>query len=239
MPTRKKRKKSSFQPSTSLNGYATPSKDQFLFKILIIGDVGTGKSSIVQRYAHNLFTQHYKATVGVDFATRTLLLSDGTTLRLQLWDISGQDRFSNMTRVYYKDAHGAIVVFDCTRQNTYDGALRWKTDLDSKITLATEKPLPSILVANKADLDNKITDEKLEEYREKGGFLNVLKTSAKANYGIEDSFDLLVEQILEIKKNGQYVAPYSQNDQTIKKLHHTPERRRRRRFGLKWRSCCN
>lgn len=54
-----------------------------------------------------------------------------------------------MTRVYYKDAHGALIVFDCTRQNTYDGALRWKTDLDSKITLATEKPLPSILVANK------------------------------------------------------------------------------------------
>lgn len=54
-----------------------------------------------------------------------------------------------MTRVYYKDAHGALVVFDCTRQNTYDGALRWKTDLDSKITLADEKPLPAVLVANK------------------------------------------------------------------------------------------
>ncbi|VDN94937.1 unnamed protein product [Brugia pahangi] len=230
--------KSSFQPSTSSNGYVGSSKDQFLFKILIIGDVGTGKSSIVQRYAHNLFTQHYKATVGVDFATRTLIWSDEATLRLQLWDISGQDRFSNMTRVYYKDAHGAIVVFDCTRQNTYDGALRWKSDLDSKITLATGKPLPCILVANKADLDNKITSGKLEEYREKGGFLNALKTSAKSNYGIEDAFGLLTEQILEIKKSGQYAVPYSQDDQTIKRLHYTPERKRRK-FGLRWRSCCN
>ncbi|CAG9534918.1 unnamed protein product [Cercopithifilaria johnstoni] len=226
------------QPSTSSNGYTISPRDQFLFKILIIGDVGTGKSSIVQRYAHNLFTQHYKATVGVDFATRNLLWNDDTTLRLQLWDISGQDRFSNMTRVYYKDAHGALVVFDCTRQNTYDGALRWKTDLDSKITLASEKPLPSVLVANKADLDNKITDEMLEEYREKGGFLNALKTSAKANYGIENTFGLLVEQILEIKKNGQYVVPYSQEDYTVKKLHHASERRTRK-FASKWRSCCN
>uniref|UniRef100_A0A0R3RPE8 Ras-related protein Rab n=1 Tax=Elaeophora elaphi TaxID=1147741 RepID=A0A0R3RPE8_9BILA len=234
----KGKKKSCFQPSTSSNGYAISAKDQFLFKILIIGDVGTGKSSIVQRYAHNLFTQHYKATVGVDFATRNLLWDDELTLRLQLWDISGQDRFSNMTRVYYKDAHGALVVFDCTRQNTYDGALRWKTDLDSKITLANEKPLPSILVANKADLDNKITHEKLEEYREKGGFLNALKTSAKANYGIEDAFGLLAEQILEIRKNGQYVAPYSQDDQTVKKLYHASERRARK-FDLKWRSCCH
>ncbi|VDM91536.1 unnamed protein product [Onchocerca ochengi] len=228
----------SSQPSTSSNGYVTSSNDQFLFKILIIGDVGTGKSSIVQRYAHNLFTQHYKATVGVDFATRTLLWGDGITLRLQLWDISGQDRFSNMTRVYYKDAHGALIVFDCTRQNTYDGALRWKTDLDSKITLATEKPLPSILVANKADLDNKITDEKLEEYRQKGDFLNVLKTSAKANYGIEDAFGLLAKKILEIKKNGQYAIPYSQEDQTIKKLQYTPERKARRKCSLKLPSCC-
>ncbi|VBB32541.1 unnamed protein product [Acanthocheilonema viteae] len=77
-------------PSTSSsNGYAVYPKDQFLFKILIIGDVGTGKSSIVQRYAHNLFTQHYKATVGVDFATKNLSWNDDITLRLQLWDISG------------------------------------------------------------------------------------------------------------------------------------------------------
>ncbi|OZC12382.1 Ras family protein [Onchocerca flexuosa] len=230
--------KSSFQPSTSSNGYVTSPNDQFLFKILIIGDVGTGKSSIVQRYAHNLFTQHYKATVGVDFATRTLLWNDGITLRLQLWDISGQDRFSNMTRVYYKDAHGALIVFDCTRQNTYDGALRWKTDLDSKITLATEKPLPSILVANKADLDNKITNEKLEEYRQKGDFFDVLKTSAKANYGIEDAFGLLAKKILEIKKSGQYVIPYSQDDQTIKKLQYTPVPKTRRKCGFKMSSCC-
>ncbi|VDK84672.1 unnamed protein product, partial [Litomosoides sigmodontis] len=226
-------------PSTSLNECAISPKEQILFKILIIGDVGTGKSSIVQRYAHNLFTQHYKATVGVDFATRNLLWDDETIVRLQLWDISGQDRFSNMTRVYYKDAHGAIIVFDCTRQNTYDGALRWKSDLDNKITLANEKPLPSILVANKADLDNKITDEKLEEYREKGAFLNALKTSAKANYGIENAFGLLAEQIIQIRKNGQYVMPYSQDDQTVKKLNHGSERRTRRKFDLKWSSCCN
>ncbi|VBB32542.1 unnamed protein product [Acanthocheilonema viteae] len=144
-----------------------------------------------------------------------------------------------MTRVYYKDAHGALVVFDCTRQNTYDGALRWKTDLDSKITLANEKPLPCILLANKADLDNKVTDDKLEEYREKGGFLNALKTSAKANYGIENAFGLLAEQILEIRKSGQYIMPYSQDDQAVKKLYNVSERRTRKKFDLKWRSCCN
>ncbi|VDN01805.1 unnamed protein product [Thelazia callipaeda] len=224
------------QPCTSSDVCSITPKNHFLFKILIIGDVGTGKSSIVQRYAHNFFSRHYKATVGVDFATKTLIQSDGTTIRLQLWDISGQDRFSNMTRVYYKDAHGAIVVFDSTRQNTFDGALRWKADLDSKITLANEKSLPVVLVANKADLNNIITNELLKEYKEIGNFLNAMKTSAKANYGIEEAFDFLVEQILETEKSGQYILPYFQDREKIRKLHQIPERRK---FGFRTPSCCN
>ncbi|VDO52185.1 unnamed protein product [Onchocerca flexuosa] len=94
------------------------------------------------------------------------------------------------------------------------------------------------MIALLADLDNKITNEKLEEYRQKGDFFDVLKTSAKANYGIEDAFGLLAKKILEIKKSGQYVIPYSQDDQTIKKLQYTPVPKTRRKCGFKMSSCC-
>lgn len=67
---------------------------------------------------------------------------------------TGQDRFGNMTRVYYKDSHGAVIVFDATRPDTYMGAVRWKNDLDSKISLANGKPVPAILVANKVNFAN-------------------------------------------------------------------------------------
>ena len=72
---------------------------QFLFKILVIGDLGTGKTSIIKRYVHNIFSMNYKSTIGVDFALKVIQWSLDTVIRLQLWDIAGQERFGSMTRV--------------------------------------------------------------------------------------------------------------------------------------------
>ncbi len=77
-------------------------KKEHLFKILVIGDLGVGKTSLIKRYVHNFFSTHYKATIGVDFALKILDLPDNTIVRLQLWDIAGQERFGQMTRVYFK-----------------------------------------------------------------------------------------------------------------------------------------
>ncbi|VDO89336.1 unnamed protein product [Haemonchus placei] len=88
---------------------------QYSFKILVIGDPGTGKTSIIRRFVHDVFTANYKATIGVDFAMKRMNLDDDTQVYLQIWDISGQDRYGVMTRVYYKDANAAIVVMDATK----------------------------------------------------------------------------------------------------------------------------
>ena len=73
-------------------------------------------------------------------------------IRLQLWDIAGQERFYNMTRVYYKDAVGCFIVFDVTRASTFEAVIRWKNDLDSKVTLPDGNPVPCVLLANKVGL---------------------------------------------------------------------------------------
>ena len=85
-----------------------------LYKVIIIGEVSTGKSALIKRYVHNFFGNHanYRATVGVDFQLKILKFNDDLEIRLQLWDIAGQERFSSMTRAYYKGAVGAVVVFD-------------------------------------------------------------------------------------------------------------------------------
>ena len=85
-----------------------------LYKVIVIGEVSTGKSALVKRYVHNFFGNHanYRATVGVDFQLKILKFNDDLEIRLQLWDIAGQERFSSMTRAYYKGAVGAVVVFD-------------------------------------------------------------------------------------------------------------------------------
>ena len=137
-----------------------------MYKILVIGDLGAGKTSIIKRYVHRFFTQHYRATIGVDFALKVLNWDENTLIRLQLWDIagkilptcsekkneiyiSGQERYGNMTRVYYKEAVGAFIVFDVTRVNTFESVAKWKSDLDSKVQLSDGSPIPCVLLANK------------------------------------------------------------------------------------------
>merc|ERR1719367_1403195 len=109
-----------------------------LYKVIVIGEVSTGKSALIKRYVHNFFGNHanYRATVGVDFQLKILKFNDDLEIRLQLWDIAGQERFSSMTRAYYKGTMGAIIVFDYTNANTYQAAIdRWKKDLDDKCCL--------------------------------------------------------------------------------------------------------
>eukprot|EP00730_Choanoeca_flexa_P015707 TRINITY_DN7274_c0_g1_i1.p1 TRINITY_DN7274_c0_g1~~TRINITY_DN7274_c0_g1_i1.p1 ORF type:complete len:178 (+),score=46.18 TRINITY_DN7274_c0_g1_i1:94-627(+) len=125
---------------------------EHLFKVLVVGDIGTGKTSIIKRYVHSMFSSHYKATIGVDFALKVINLDEDTVVRLQLWDIAGQERFGNMTRVYYKEAVGAFIVFDVTRVSTFEAVQKWKADIDNKVFLPDGSKIPVVLLANKCDL---------------------------------------------------------------------------------------
>merc|ERR1711915_139974 len=129
-------------------------RTEYIFKILVIGELGSGKTSIIKRYVHQFFTQHYRATIGVDFALKVINFDQNTIVRLQLWDIAGQERFGNMTRVYYRDASAAFVVFDLTRRATFEAVRRWKEDLDNKIITTDGAKIPTVLLANKCDLSD-------------------------------------------------------------------------------------
>eukprot|EP00761_Pharyngomonas_kirbyi_P012123 gb/GECH01012150.1/.p1 GENE.gb/GECH01012150.1/~~gb/GECH01012150.1/.p1 ORF type:complete len:213 (+),score=49.99 gb/GECH01012150.1/:1-639(+) len=172
---------------------------EFLYKVIVVGDVGTGKTSIIKRYVHSLFSSTYKSTIGVDFALKVLNWDDDTVVRLQLWDIAGQERFGNMTRVYYREAVGALVVYDITRQSTFDGVAKWKNDIDHKVFLPDDSPIPCVLMANKCDLPNKIekSSEEMNEFCAQQGFAGWFETSAKENKNIDEACRFLVEKILE------------------------------------------
>ncbi|XP_049597971.1 ras-related protein Rab-38 [Syngnathus scovelli] len=169
---------------------------ELLYKVLVIGDLGVGKTSIIKRYVHHIFSQHYRATIGVDFALKVLQWDRDTVVRLQLWDIAGQERYGNMTRVYYREAVGALVVFDSTRASTFDAVLKWKDDLDSKVTLSHGKPVPAVLLANKADQASCL-QPRLDAFCRDNGFVGWFQTSAKENSNIEEAAHCLVEHILD------------------------------------------
>ncbi|XP_031336055.1 ras-related protein Rab-32 isoform X1 [Photinus pyralis] len=184
--------------TSNLNQSGVKPKDH-LYKILVIGDLGTGKTSIIKRYVHQFFSQHYRATIGVDFALKVLNWDANTLIRLQLWDIAGQERYGNMTRVYYKEAVGAFIVFDVTRVNTFESVSNWKADLDSKVQLPDGSPIPCVLLANKCDQQKEgliNSKSKMEEYCKEKGFSSWYETSAKENINIDEAARTLVSQIL-------------------------------------------
>jgi small GTP-binding protein len=124
-----------------------------------------------------------------------------TEVRLQLWDIAGQERFGNMTRVYYREAVGAFVVFDIQRLSTFEAVAQWKADIDAKVTWGPDnKPIPVVLLANKCDLAKEAfckTPQEMDAYCQEHGFIGWYETSAKDNKGIDVAAKALVGYILE------------------------------------------
>jgi len=192
--------------TSTVTASVTVGKRERLYKVLVVGELGTGKTSIIKRYVHQFFSQHYRATIGVDFALKVLRWDPETVVRLQLWDIAGQERFGSMTRVYYKEAVGAFVVFDVTRGATLEAVPKWKADLDSKVVLPDGRPIPAVLLANKSDQPKEglaANRDKMNEFCQQQGFAAWFETSAKENINIDESANFLVSKILEMDKWSQ------------------------------------
>lgn len=170
---------------------------EVLFKVLIIGDPTVGKTSFVQRYVNNLYRKDYKMTIGVDFALKVIKWSDSQNIKLQLWDIAGQERFTSMTRVYYKDAHACVVMFDLTQRLTFQNTVKWKKDLDAKCSLQDGSPVPCLLLANKCDLTHReVYHAEIEEVCKEHDFIGWTEISVKEGMMIEDSMRFLIEEMM-------------------------------------------
>ncbi|XP_075692746.1 ras-related protein Rab-38-like [Rhinoderma darwinii] len=179
-------------------------KREFLFKILVVGDLGVGKTSIIQRYVHNIYSHCYRATIGVDFALKILNWEKDTVVRLQLWDIAGQERFGHMTRLYYREAAGAFVVSDLGRAVTLQSVQRWKDDLDSKVMLKNGKPIPMILIGNKCDLLPRGTKiQNVEDLGIELEFTDCHLTSAKDNVNIDEAMSCLIKEMIANKEDSE------------------------------------
>ena len=129
-------------------------------------------------------------------ASNAWVWSETHTLIIYSLSLKGQERFGGMTRVYYKEAVGAIVAFDVTRVQTFEGVAKWKTDIDSKVFLPQDDaPIPCVLIANKCDLTPTYLRPKdeMDQYCSNNGFIGWFETSAKENRNIDASIRFLVE----------------------------------------------
>jgi len=163
----------------------------YLFKLLLIGDSGVGKSCLLLRFADDTYTDSYISTIGVDFKIRTVDL-DTKTIKLQIWDTAGQERFRTITSSYYRGAHGIIIVYDITDKESFDNVRQWLFEIDR---YASEN-VCKLLVGNKSDLANKRAVE-FEAAKSFADELNIpfLETSAKNATNVEQAFLTMAAQI--------------------------------------------
>lgn len=149
------------------NTQATYSDSGAIAKVLVVGNVATGKTSVIKRYVRNTFSKAYQTTIGVDFALKRVA-TEGTDINVQLWDIAGQDRFAGLSRIFYTHAVAAVIVFDLFDRASFQSAVNWKQDIDAKVFLPSGMAIPVLLLGNKCDLlENnqvpKVTDEEIKQ----------------------------------------------------------------------------
>ncbi|KAK6157543.1 hypothetical protein DH2020_011791 [Rehmannia glutinosa] len=128
-------------------GYRADDEYDYLFKLVLIGDSGVGKSNLLSRFTKNEFNLESKSTIGVEFATRSLNI-DGKVIKAQIWDTAGQERYRAITSAYYRGAVGALLVYDVTRRPTFENVLRWLRELRDH----TDPNIVVMLIGNKSDL---------------------------------------------------------------------------------------
>ncbi|CAG5129822.1 unnamed protein product [Candidula unifasciata] len=183
---------------------------EHLYKVLVIGEFGVGKTSLIRRYTEGYFSPNYKLTIGVDFALKSLDWDNNIKVNLQLWDIAGHERFGHMTRVYYKYAIAAIIVYDLSRPATFDSVLKWLEDVNSKVVLSNDQPVPVMLLANKCDLeDGSYEDEKLNTFCKEHNFIGWFKTSAKTNHNVDEAMNFLIKHILSLPNGAKQASDHT------------------------------
>ena len=168
-----------------------------MFKILLLGDSGVGKSSLLLRYTKNEFISDLRSTIGVEFALKYLTI-DNFQLKVQIWDTAGMERYRSITNAYYKGAKGVIVVYDICRKKSFENVDKWIDDFKSK----ADDDAVIILIGNKSDLDEKreVSKEEAESKAQKNKF-GFMETSAKDNNNVQKAFETLFHEIVKIYKN--------------------------------------
>ncbi|ALC48462.1 Rab35 [Drosophila busckii] len=165
-----------------------------MFKLLIIGDSGVGKSSLLIRFSDDTFSGSYITTIGVDFKIRTVLI-DGLRVKLQIWDTAGQERFRTITSTYYRGTHGVIIVYDVTNGDSFANVRRWLEEIQNNCDVVNK-----VLVGNKNDDPDRkvvITEDAQRFARQMD--IELFETSAKDNLNVEDMFLSITRQVLNHK----------------------------------------
>ncbi|XP_078101299.1 ras-related protein Rab-8B [Sander vitreus] len=164
----------------------------YLFKLLLIGDSGVGKTCLLFRFSEDAFNTTFISTIGIDFKIRTIEL-DGKKIKLQIWDTAGQERFRTITTAYYRGAMGIMLVYDITNEKSFDNIKNWIRNIEEHASSDVER----MILGNKCDMNDKrqVSKERGEKLAIDYG-IKFLETSAKSSLNVEEGFYTLARDIM-------------------------------------------
>ncbi|KAL5469456.1 hypothetical protein EMCRGX_G030712 [Ephydatia muelleri] len=182
----------------------------YLFKLLLIGDSGVGKTCILVRFSEDAFNSTFISTIGIDFKIRTVDI-DGRKIKLQIWDTAGQERFRTITTAYYRGAMGIMLVYDVTSEKSFDNIRNWIRNIEENAASDVEK----MILGNKCDLgDSRMVSKERGQLLADEHGVKFMETSAKSGLNVESAFTALAKDIKN-KMDRRHVDPNGQPNRDI------------------------
>ena len=187
---------------------ASTINEDYLFKIIVLGDCAVGKSNILSKYSKNIFNKSSKSTIGVELVTKYFKY-DNKIIKVNIWDTAGQERFTSIITTYYKGAKGALLVYDITRKKTFDNIDNWLKEL---ISINSNKMSVS-LIGNKSDLSllRQVSKNDAQKKADKFG-IKFYETSALDSSNIKKAFEDTIIDIYTKTKNNYYTNNRNNNN---------------------------
>ena len=172
--------------------------DECVYKVLLLGDSTVGKTCFLMKYTDKTFQDIHMATIGLDYRLRSMKLKSGKSIKLQIWDTAGQDRFRAITKNYYKGSHGIILIYDITNTQSFENVKTWVNQIREEAS----SNVIIYIAGNKVDMEDerKVDRDDGEKLAEELGFPFV-ETSAKNGININETFEDLVERIDKVYGN--------------------------------------
>eukprot|EP01123_Difflugia_compressa_P001816 TRINITY_DN1228_c0_g1_i1.p1 TRINITY_DN1228_c0_g1~~TRINITY_DN1228_c0_g1_i1.p1 ORF type:complete len:203 (+),score=39.47 TRINITY_DN1228_c0_g1_i1:84-692(+) len=175
------------------------SRRKILLKIIVLGESGVGKTSLLVRYVDNKFNINTKSTIGADFLSKIIDVDD-QPVTLQIWDTAGQERFQGLGTTFYRGSDGAIFVFDVSRKATFDALIQWKNAFLIQVGQEGNNDFPMLVVANKVDREDRVITSQMIQKLCKDSNLEYVECSAKDATNVNKAFDKITRKIISQMK---------------------------------------
>lgn len=191
------------------------SRKKVLLKVIILGDSGVGKTSLMNQYVNKRFTNQYKATIGADFLTKEVMVDD-RLVTMQIWDTAGQERFQSLGVAFYRGADCCVLVYDVTQTNTFKALDEWRDEFLIQASPRDSENFPFVVIGNKIDLDSRsVSTKRAQNWCHSKGDVPYFETSAKEALNVEQAFQAVAKNALaqenEMDVMNDFPAPITLN----------------------------